>query len=63
MHNLNDHGICGNNPQSHWDQLDFWFDSLRYWEDNLACYGDQDGFYQRSLDSANEMINLFLFSD
>lgn len=46
---------------SGWDSVEFWMTSVHYWSDQLAAYGDADGFYARSIQSAWDMVEMDLF--
>ena len=49
-----------NTGESGWSRLAFWMDSVQYWSNSKALYGDDNGVYQRSIDSAWRMVNLEL---
>ena len=57
MNDLNKNTSTG---ETGWSRLAFWMDSVQYWSDSLDRYGDDNGVYQRSLDSAWRMVNLEL---
>lgn len=46
-----------------WNQIAFWMESVHYWSNQLANYGDDDGFYAESIKSAWRMVDRELFGD
>jgi hypothetical protein len=46
---------------SGWHNLEFWMTSVHYWTNQLNAYGDQDGFYARSIDQAWAHVDYYLF--
>jgi len=58
MNDLNTPHIAGND---FWSDIEFWMDSVHYWTKQLTTYGDQDGFYARSIDQAWAHVDYYLF--
>ena len=44
-----------------WDSIAWWMDSVHYWTEQAATWGDADGFYARSIQSAWDMVEMDLF--